>query len=231
VEVSKMKIDLAKLKTGVRTVTTARASTAVSVPQLDSLITTQFPPLFQEFRAKQWQLLWRGSRDGFGAADFHCRCDGHANTLTFILDTEGNVFGGFTSVKWKSARYDEFTGDGSLQSFLFTFKNPHSIPARRFALRDEQKHCAICCNSRYGPAFGGGDIYISDNCTTNSNSYTSLGTRSGGRTYTNDTSVKELFTGAHNVRVKEIEVFEIIGYASNCCTQNPKESRIRVSFK
>jgi hypothetical protein len=41
-------------------------------------------------------LQWRGSRDGFGAIDVHKRCDGRANTLTLILDTGGNVFGGFT---------------------------------------------------------------------------------------------------------------------------------------
>jgi len=32
----------------------------------------------------KWTLLYRGSRDGFGASDFHEKCDGHSNTLTLV---------------------------------------------------------------------------------------------------------------------------------------------------
>jgi hypothetical protein len=69
---------------------------------VDSLIISEFPQLFDEFRHKKWQLLWRGSRDGFGASDFHSRCDGHANTLTLIEENGGFLFGGFTPAKWDS---------------------------------------------------------------------------------------------------------------------------------
>jgi hypothetical protein len=69
---------------------------------LDSLIVSEFPSLLEEFRKKSFNLLWRGSRDGFRAKEFHCRCDGHANTLTLIKDTEGNTFGDFTPVEWES---------------------------------------------------------------------------------------------------------------------------------
>jgi hypothetical protein len=62
---------------------------------LNSLILSSFPPLFGEFRPKRFVLLWHGSRDGFGAQDFHGRCDGRANTLMLILDTNQNIFGGF----------------------------------------------------------------------------------------------------------------------------------------
>jgi hypothetical protein len=34
------------------------------------LIIFQFPRLFKEFCAKRFNLLWRGSRDGFSAAEF-----------------------------------------------------------------------------------------------------------------------------------------------------------------
>jgi hypothetical protein len=37
----------------------------------DSRIISSFPPLFDEFRGKRFLLLWRGSRDGFGARNFH----------------------------------------------------------------------------------------------------------------------------------------------------------------
>jgi hypothetical protein len=67
---------------------------------LNSAIIACLP--FSEFGGKQFSLLWRGSRDGFRARNFHSRCDGHANTLTLIKDTEGNIFGGFTPVEWES---------------------------------------------------------------------------------------------------------------------------------
>jgi hypothetical protein len=118
-------------------------SEAPPAPELDSLIVSSFPPLFDEFRGKRFVLLWRGSSDGFGAEDFHGRCDGHANTLTLVLDTDGNVFGGYMPLQWESALSMKYKCDDSLKSFLFTLKNPHNIPARKFALKDEEKQRAI----------------------------------------------------------------------------------------
>jgi hypothetical protein len=53
----------------------------LNVCKLRSLIVPQLPPLFEHFRAKCFSLLWRDSRDGFTAWEFHCHCDGRANTL------------------------------------------------------------------------------------------------------------------------------------------------------
>jgi hypothetical protein len=106
-------------------------------PFFDSRIISHFPEIFAEFKKKRFSLLWRGSRDGFGASAFHRRCDGHANALTVILDTEGNILGGFTPVErespvWNGSENNCWKADNSEKSFLFTLKNPHSIPARRF---------------------------------------------------------------------------------------------------
>jgi hypothetical protein len=179
----------------------------------DSLIVSEFPRIFAGFGGKRFSLLWRGSRDGFRARAFHSRCDDHANTLTVILDTPGNVFGGFTPVKWESRESNGTSGkenkcwkaDDSLRSFVFTLKNPHNIPARRFALQAEEKWQAIWCDYRWGPCFGN-DIAVCDDCNAPTNCFTSLGT-----TYTTDSGLDgvTVFTGSRNFRVKEIEVFEI----------------------
>jgi uncharacterized coiled-coil protein SlyX len=174
-----------------------------------SLLVPDIPPLFDEFRDKKWSLLWRGSRDGFGVRDFHSRCDGHANTVTLIQtaasekDVGGFVFGGFTPVEWDSTTGD-WKSDDSLKSFLFTLKNPHNIPARKFALKAEEKHKAIWCHSKCGPWFYA--IAVSNNCNTNTSSWIDLGDN-----YTNDTGLdgRIVFTGSHCFKVKEIEVFEI----------------------
>jgi hypothetical protein len=178
----------------------------------DSAIVPQFPPLFAEFGGKRFKLLWRGGRDGFGASKFHRRCNGHANTLTLIEDTDGNIFGGFTPVPWESREYDEYEDDNkmnkpdpSLRSFLFTLKNPHNFPARKFALKADHKDWAIDCDSSFGPHFC--DISVYDN----SNAYASSDTFNFGHRYANDTGLdgKTFFTGSYKFKAKEVEVFEI----------------------
>jgi hypothetical protein len=178
------------------------------LPRLDSLIVREYPPLFEEFRMQQWLLLWRGSRDGYTAHEFHSRCDGHANTLTLILDTQGNVFGGFTPVKWESRTSNYWKGDDSLRSFLFTLRNPHGIPPRKLALKNEYQERALRCDSRDCARFGW-DILVCDNCNTNRESFTAIGTNWNDSDYANDVDVRDLFTGAFKFTVKEIEVFEI----------------------
>jgi hypothetical protein len=190
---------------------------------MDSVTSPDFPEIFAEFREKQFALLWRGSRDGFGGLDFHSRCDGHPNTLTLILDTEGNIFGGFTPVEWEGESWDMrrplrlgnddmlYKPDPSLKSFLFSLKNPHNFPPRRFALKAEKQNVAIRRyflpgRAIYGPHFH--DIFLFNDC----NASTANRTSGFGTCYANDTGLdgKTFFTGSEDFQVKEIEVFEII---------------------
>jgi hypothetical protein len=132
-----------------------------------------------------------------------------------IEDTQGNIFGGFTSVEWESQQWNGLKGytinpwkaDPSLTSFLFTLKNPHNIPARRFTLKSEKKDQAIRCVSVIGPHFH--DIGVSDNCNANDKSFTY--SVMSGSSYINDPRLdgRGLFTGSKNFVVKEIEVFQI----------------------
>jgi hypothetical protein len=116
----------------------------------NSAIVPDFPKLFEDFKTKQFIRLWRGSRDGFGVRDFHRCCDAHANTLTEILDTKGNIFGVLTPVELESTgRWSR--ADPSLKSFLFTLKNPHNVPTRRFVMKAKSKDEAIMCNCNYDP--------------------------------------------------------------------------------
>jgi hypothetical protein len=171
-----------------------------SIP-LDSLIVADLP-VSTEFRGKSFKLLWRGSRNGFRASDFHDRCDGHAPTLTLIQDSGGNIFGGFTLVEWDSS--DEAKADPSQKSFLFTLKNPHNFPAKIFALMAEKTDRAIRCDSSYGSHFR--DLCLSDNCNANPGSFL-------GRSYANDTDLQgtTVLTGSLHFTVKEVEVFEVTG--------------------
>jgi hypothetical protein len=167
------------------------------------MIVLDYPDILAEFRRKRFSLLWRGGRDGFGAHDFHRRCDGHANTVTVILDTDGNIFGGFTPVEWEYHKGDKV--DESLRSFLFTLRNPHNFSAWRFALKAEKKNVAVVCYSDWGPDFW--DIDVSDNCNASTCRHCCFGSR-----YTNDTGLdgKTFFT--------DFETFQRKGIADEATT-------------
>jgi hypothetical protein len=84
------------------------------------------------------------------------RCDHHPNTLTVVSDTDGNIFGGFTPLEWELRKFGKHKTDNSLQSFVFTFKNPNNVPPRKFPLKPENKDKAIWCDTLCCPCFNGG---------------------------------------------------------------------------
>jgi hypothetical protein len=169
----------------------------------ESAILDVLPVVLIGFLKKKWKLLYRGSDDGFGASNFHKKCDGIANTVTIILSTTGCIFGGFTPIAWESN--GGYKPDSANQSFVFRIKDTRQSEPRKFPLSNPS--CAIHCYQSWGPTFGNGrDIAVVDCCNQNSSSYTNLGV-----SYANDTEIdgKQVFTGEFRFTVKEIEVFTI----------------------
>jgi hypothetical protein len=124
-----------------------------------------------------------------------------------IEDTQGNIFGGFTPVKWESPAEPPYNRlDPSLKTFLFSLKNPHNFPAKKFQMKVEKKNeRAIWCDPTYGPNFW--DIEIGGvrfaTCTGSTAAF--------GSTYVNDTGLvgETVLAGSPRFTVKEIEIFEI----------------------
>ena len=107
----------------------------------------------------EWNLLFRGSDDGFLAATFHQKCDDIPNTVCVIESNHGNVFGGFTTLPWKSeiGRYhvDE-------EAFVFIVRKKHK-PLKKaiMYLQYTSSQHSVVHNKYMGPVFGyGHDIYI-----------------------------------------------------------------------
>jgi hypothetical protein len=152
----------------------------------------------------KWSLLYRGTRDGFGAKDFHSRCDDHSNTLTIFKAKEsGFIFGGFTSVSWDSSSY--YKSDRN--AFLFSLTNKDNQPLK-MKVNPNQHQYAIGCHSEWGPIFGY-DIFIANNANTTMDSYSNLGDCYKHPQYAYGTNeAKSFLSGSRDFLFDEIEVYE-----------------------
>jgi hypothetical protein len=156
------------------------------------------PQILKDFETKTWQLLYRGTRDGFGSTDFHAKCDEQSNTVAIILTTNGSIFGGFTPIAWDSSSGDK--PDNTGKSFLFSLKNPRDSEPKIFPPLTDST--SIYCGSAFGPVFGAAnEIQVGNNCDQNKNSYTRL-----GNAYRNNTGIigTQVFTGEQFFQVAEI---------------------------
>ena len=112
-------------------------------------------------------MIYRGSRDGFDATNFHEKCDTKPNTVTLIKSEHEKIFGGFISVPWESESGKEWVSDSS--AFLFSVS--HKFISK---IKSDETSNAVWHHSNFGPKFGS-DILISHDCNTNSESFSNFG--------------------------------------------------------
>jgi hypothetical protein len=162
------------------------------VKSVDSLILRDIPSELIADCEHSSSRVYRGSRDGFAASNFHDKCDGRSSTVNIIESTAGYVFGGFTPVAWE-------------KSFLFTVTNLRGCEFRKFGPKYDSD--AIACGPKDGRVFGRpNDIQVHDNCNTNRNNCTWP-----RGAFMNETGVdgREVFTGESNFTGKKLDVFSI----------------------
>ncbi len=153
-----------------------------------------------EFSLKdKWTLLYRGTRDGFGAANFHAKCDAHNNTLT-ILKAHGTsyIFGGFASTNWDSS--GQYKPDPN--AFLFSLTNKDNQPCK---MRQIKTTNSIYCVSNYGPTFGLNDIYICNAANTTAGNTSNLGS---AYQHPQPNQGQIFLAGTNPFQLIEIEVYE-----------------------
>ena len=147
---------------------------------------------------KSVKLLFRASRDGGYAKDFHEKCDGIKNTLTIIKTDKNYIFGGFTSQMW-SVITENIKDD---EAFCFSLDKMkiYNIIKGKYAIR---------CGDHYGPKFLSEETYIINigNDFYNEEHNTCKVINSF---YDNITEDYELCHGDYSFSINEIEVYEII---------------------
>lgn len=178
-----------------------------NVSLIDSVIVSdnqQFNDLEKlcHFEGQKWNLIYRASRDGFKANDFHEKCDGIPNTLAIIKTTNGQIFGGFSSLSWNS-EMKEYEQDSS--AYIFSLVNNINTPK---LIECESCFSSIKCDMKYGPCFGSGDLVIADNSNSNSESSSKLGNSYGSSLFESESnSAKTFLAGSENFQLVEIEIF------------------------
>jgi hypothetical protein len=141
------------------------------------------------------ELLFRGSRDGFGADIFHSKCDSQGPTLLLVETTDGKTVGGFASKSWESGSRYQFDE----KAFLFSWDLEEIYP-----IKPEKAGNALLFCSNYGPAFGSGlDLYIADECNESEANRINLNS-----SYQCERKKEEII-GRHNFKVKDYEVFAV----------------------
>ena len=146
----------------------------------------------EKFPGCKFKLLYKGSRDGDAANDFHSRCDDAEKSLIIVEDNYGNRFGGFTTQDWGGQYLQKKDDD----AFIFSVdKN------KIYDVIPDQN--AIGCYPNFGPVFFGCQIRIYDSFLTK-----------GGTTYKKGLNYRttedfELTNGNQNFGVRDIEVYEV----------------------
>ena len=158
----------------------------------------------------KWKLLYRASRDGFSAKEFHSKCDGHAKTLTICKTVENSfIFGGYAETAWESV-ISLHKSDAN--AFIFSLTNSENTPCR-IQVEPIKVQYAIYCNPNRGPSFGLSDISVSENARYIKSSSV-LGNAYKPLVNYNDQNGNEahcfrtMLAGSVNFLLGEIEVFE-----------------------
>ena len=139
-------------------------------------------------------LIYKASRDGDQVSKFHELCDGKKPTLTVFKTIKGFRAGGFTNTSWDS------TSGHKVDNSAFVFSLD-----RRVMYRVNNSNCAIYCHKTSGPSFGGGnggcDLFIADDFTKTSDSYSNT-------PHSYKATIQHELTGLErNFMIKDLEVY------------------------
>ena len=143
-------------------------------------------------------LLFKATKDGQNASDFHRKCDGKVQQLIFIKTTEGEIFGGYTKIGFRSR--GNATKDNNAFVFSFLTKKIYNVKKDKNAIWDSKE---------YGPCFYSNGNYVfyipSKMFDDNSNTCTLSESHFEGMSYD-----YELNNGEYNFNIQEIEVFQVL---------------------
>ena len=154
---------------------------------------------------KEFELIYRGTRDGSKSEKFHELCDNKGPTLALYKNEKGNIFGGYASISWQNSGEYKSAPD----SFIFTLTNIYNIEPTKFLSRNDGKE--VYHNYNSGPRFGCGRDIGTEGDFLKIDSYTCF-------PYTYKDTLgkgKTIFTGDNNIKTEYFKIIEIEVFKCN----------------
>lgn len=147
-------------------------------------------------------LLYRATRDGWAAGNFHSSCDNKGATIV-VIKVGTNIFGGYAEQSWDSVP----AAKRCTKSFLFSLVNGAGVGPTKMALKAGKEGTAMNCHSSYGPWFGASspfDLIIYNGANANNSSSSTL---NNSYECPPNCTYNTFLAGSQNFYVNEIEVF------------------------
>lgn len=169
----------------------------------DSAIASEFESTIKDWlpSAKKFELLYRGSRDGFNYAGSHSQLVGRSPTFFLVQTVNDAIFGGYAVCAWPS---NGWITDDTLRSFLFSLRSPVLSNPQMFKLKDPQ-HC-LYANTDHILYFGAGtEICIPNGCNTTTSSSSCV----NPAYFENTTGNRFILCDTKNFMVSEVEIFRV----------------------
>ncbi|KAL3875139.1 hypothetical protein ACJMK2_038067 [Sinanodonta woodiana] len=154
--------------------------------------------------AKTFELMYSINRDGCNPVTFHQLCNNKGPTVTVLYNKNGSVFGGYTSVPWKSCGIYQ----ADYNAFLFRLRYNGQTKLTKFPIMASTN--AIYDVAGYGPCFGAGNDLLTFTAIANkSGDYFPLngGMNINNTFHSRGVQVNEINNG--HMQVTELEVYKI----------------------
>jgi len=161
-----------------------------------------------------YTLLYKISRDGCNATTFHTNCNNKGATVTVLYNSNGSVYGGYTSLSWRSAGV--YGVDN--KAFLFRLYQNGAFKPVQFPAAGGTN--AMYDQANYGPTFGGGhDLHtFSGTITHDGTAFPLNGYANFSSSYTmKGEDINTICNG--NLKVTDLEVYLVEGMI-NSVNQN-----------
>ena len=172
----------------------------------DFFLFSKIRDLFMYNRYMKLSLIYRGSKDGATAKDFHMKCDLIGPNITLIKTKKNYIFGGFTNKGWKHLFKDIKKDD---PEFATEYKDERafgfSYHLKKIYENGKPQENIIFCNNSYGAVFNS-FFKIFDDCFKNGG----ICGKMEKCVFIGQEKNFEFNGGEEKFEIDEIEVFQIL---------------------